>query len=379
MQSLGPAPAHQPPPTLSQIPRILPIPAAMRLNQQNTQLSKSAPAIPDGPLSTLPSAAPTRIYNNSQEHSTNMGLTQQSDQRKRSAAEMVDGEVPSAKRQAVASAAINTGVRTQISPQLMTQLPTQSEPRAQNDLLKLAVEAEGKENRLAASKGAALSSQKRRERVEAIYRFLETQYKANMEKKRQEMFSLAQIESKRQKDENDQREMEATEQQRIAAVQEKDRLDKLRIMKAQEKSNQEVEQRKAARIAAIAEKKRRQGLLVAQEEEREHQEAVRRYRAENEHNDKRKAELQQDSNRNFHSYLETIKYWPLPKGERQNQYMRGLLANQRMPSSLDSDLAIAIKYAKEHWYYYRQYPRDLECSVQDAKAAEEKKREKEKN
>lgn len=288
---------------------------------------------------------------------------------------MAVGDVPTAKRQAVASPAANGEVRAQVSPPRAPQPTTQQNPREQNPLLKIAVEMEAKEKRLAASRGesAALDQQKRRERVETIYRFLLAQQRANEDKKRQEQVRLAQIEIRRQKEENDQKEKEAAEQRRIAAIREKDRLDNIRIKQAQEQALQEEQQRKAARAAATAERKRREGMRNAQAELRQHQEACDRYRAEQAHCKKRKAELQNDPNRNFHSYFDTIKYWPLPRGERQNHYMRGLLANQHMPSSADSDLAIAIKYAKEHWYYYRQYPQDVECTVQDAKAVKQKK------
>lgn len=86
----------------------------------------------------------------------------------------------------------------------------------------------------------------------------------------------------------------------------------------------------------------------------------------------RKTELKQDPNRNYHSLLETLDFWPLERGQRVDPYIRSLLANQRMPVEEESDLGVAIVYAKKHWEEYRRYPKDVERTSEDARRGIEK-------
>lgn len=102
--------------------------------------------------------------------------------------------------------------------------------------------------------------------------------------------------------------------------------------------------------------------------EQQERDAIDRAEAlERERRAKRKAELSQDPDRNFHSLLETLEHWPLKAGQRVDSYIRTLLANQRMPMERDSDLGIAITYAKKHWGDYRQYPKDVTRTAQEAR------------
>lgn len=92
---------------------------------------------------------------------------------------------------------------------------------------------------------------------------------------------------------------------------------------------------------------------------------------------KRKRELLEDQFVLYHNYNEFLQYFPLQKGEYRNQYLSRLLANQRLPEDKDGDLALAVKYAKEHWQYYLEYPRDVAKTAADVRASEEYQKEKE--
>ncbi|KAL6703362.1 hypothetical protein ACN47E_009704 [Coniothyrium glycines] len=132
------------------------------------------------------------------------------------------------------------------------------------------------------------------------------------------------------------------------------------------RQRQEEEKRLAEKQQQLDLQRQRQRYLQKLENERREQERL--YQAqmvEKERREKRKSEIKADPNANFHSLLEAYEYWPLPKGERQNRYLLGLLANQRMPMEVDSELGHAIIWAKKNWQLYREYPRDVkECAME---------------
>ncbi|KAG9195152.1 hypothetical protein G6011_00272 [Alternaria panax] len=78
-----------------------------------------------------------------------------------------------------------------------------------------------------------------------------------------------------------------------------------------------------------------------------------------EKDDKRREELRKDPSANFRHVLEVYKLTPLKKGDLPNRYLMGLIANRPMPIDLDSELALAITFAKDHWGYYGQWPKDV--------------------
>ncbi|KAJ4377099.1 hypothetical protein N0V86_006540 [Didymella sp. IMI 355093] len=101
---------------------------------------------------------------------------------------------------------------------------------------------------------------------------------------------------------------------------------------------------------------------------------ARSHQQEREKRAKRKAELGKDPGALYHSYTEYLEYFPLVRCERPNPYLVGLLANQAMPVESDSDLGLAIQYAKRHWENTWQM-RDLGHLVGKAKEEIEKKTE----
>ena len=72
---------------------------------------------------------------------------------------------------------------------------------------------------------------------------------------------------------------------------------------------------------------------------------------------------------NYRNYLESLKYFPVPRGERPNPYLSGLIANQILPAERNSDRAITIRYAKKHWDKYWEM-RDMDLVLDWAKTAQ---------
>lgn len=64
---------------------------------------------------------------------------------------------------------------------------------------------------------------------------------------------------------------------------------------------------------------------------------------------RRRAELKKDPSANYRHYREYLEYFPLERGERANDYLLGLLANQKMPLEPTSDMGLAVQYARQHW------------------------------
>ncbi|KAJ4364591.1 hypothetical protein N0V83_009187 [Neocucurbitaria cava] len=86
----------------------------------------------------------------------------------------------------------------------------------------------------------------------------------------------------------------------------------------------------------------------------------------------RKEELRKDPSALFRHYHEYIEYFPLGYGEYKSQYHSRLLANQRMPFEPESDLGVAITYAKEHWDVYMEYPKDVTRATEVARKKAQK-------
>ena len=62
-----------------------------------------------------------------------------------------------------------------------------------------------------------------------------------------------------------------------------------------------------------------------------------------------KVKLKRDPSANYRHYKEYLEYFPLARGERPNDYVLGLLANQPLPAEPMSDMGLAVQYAKKHW------------------------------
>ncbi|KAH9871112.1 hypothetical protein J1614_006686 [Plenodomus biglobosus] len=376
-----PSPAQQARPSPSQPLYAPTTPIMFQSRQPKTVVSNSPPGALGWSGSTIPYPGPGQYYGSPPARPPAMGVSQKSASGKRSTDDLAGGVMPTPKRQAVPALMAGTST-SQGSPERVAwpapdQQPRNPPPYPPRDprIMAWAQQRERAEYESTSSQGKAIEPRQRQERVEAIYHFAFQKKRAVEANQRKEQFHLAHIEAKRIEDEKTQKEEEAAEQLRVKQALEEDRLAQIEIARRQEKAHQEEEQRKAAHAALAAQKELREQFECAEDARKQRQEAAQIEAAaalERQRRAERKAELQRDPNRNFHSYFECLEYWPFPKDERQNTYMRMLLANQLVPLCDDTDTAVAIKYAKKHWYLYRQYPRDIAVTAQDAKAEEEK-------
>jgi hypothetical protein len=87
------------------------------------------------------------------------------------------------------------------------------------------------------------------------------------------------------------------------------------------------------------------------------------------HHAEREYIIASDPHMNYRNYLESLRYFPVPRGERPNPYLSGLIANQILPADPNSDRAIAIRFAKKHWDKYWEM-RDIELVLEWAKTAQ---------
>ncbi|EMD86025.1 hypothetical protein COCC4DRAFT_146652 [Bipolaris maydis ATCC 48331] len=79
---------------------------------------------------------------------------------------------------------------------------------------------------------------------------------------------------------------------------------------------------------------------------------------------RRKARLQElcaDNSVNCRHLLEVLQLIPLnwSRGERPDPYLKSLLANQMIPHDKECELALAITFAKENWWYFATWPKDV--------------------
>jgi hypothetical protein len=87
------------------------------------------------------------------------------------------------------------------------------------------------------------------------------------------------------------------------------------------------------------------------------------------HHAEREYIIASDPHMNYRNYLESLKYFPVPRGERPDPYLSGLIANQILPADCNSDRAIAIRFAKKHWDKYWEM-QDMKLVLEWAKTAQ---------
>ena len=122
--------------------------------------------------------------------------------------------------------------------------------------------------------------------------------------------------------------------------------EKARVEAERRKKAHKEEHEKAKRDAEKARKEVEYALAFAA--------ALRREKDEN-----RRAELRKDPSANYRHILEVYRLFPLENGYKErNTYLTGLLANKCMPVDKDSELGLAVTYAKDHWEFFGQWPRD---------------------
>jgi len=81
----------------------------------------------------------------------------------------------------------------------------------------------------------------------------------------------------------------------------------------------------------------------------------------------RKEELRKDPTAIYHSYHDYLACFPLDTagGEKISQYHNKLLANRPFPKyDSDSELGLAITYAKDNWDLYLEYPKQVKYAAE---------------
>ncbi|KAH7084304.1 hypothetical protein FB567DRAFT_593772 [Paraphoma chrysanthemicola] len=179
-----------------------------------------------------------------------------------------------------------------------------------------------------------------------------------------------------------------------------DPLEQQAIMDARRKqleAERHIQQQKAIQARQLEENHRQQEAMRKRQEEEsqrqlcaqveaaqrrqqeqhaaEHRERVRiaeEQRLERERKAIHKQQLKKDRSSLYRYYDEYLEHFPLGVGERRNQYLNNLLANRRMPEDRNSDLGLAIQYAKDHWEFYTEYNSKTvkECAEDQRKALE---------
>jgi hypothetical protein len=166
---------------------------------------------------------------------------------------------------------------------------------------------------------------------------------------------------------------------RQRALNEQHLAQKTEVLRMAELNRQEEARRQQAQhneLLRLADIKRQQEIrrqAALDNEEREHERLRQEAKLERERRDKRKAVLKADPNSNYHSLWECLEYWPLRRGQRPEPYLTTLLANRRMPEEDESELGQAIKYAKERWDLFRQFPKDVKRSAEAYRRGVEKR------
>ncbi|KAF2034160.1 hypothetical protein EK21DRAFT_108204 [Setomelanomma holmii] len=161
------------------------------------------------------------------------------------------------------------------------------------------------------------------------------------------------------------------EKSRRDAAQDKARLEQI------EEQEQKKRDEAIARAAWERQEKERQAKQAEYDEWYKAQEEAR---LERERKRIRKEQLRKDESALFRHYDEYLEHFPLGPGEYRNSYHTTLLANRHMPDDLNSDLALAIQYAKDHWYYFIRFNTKevAECAKDQRKIlADREKKEKE--
>jgi hypothetical protein len=169
----------------------------------------------------------------------------------------------------------------------------------------------------------------------------------------------------------------AVRQQREAqarAVQQQKENEALQARRQKEAREQHLKRQQGIDRAAEAEKHRkRQAALADESRKRQAQEHQRRLQEEAEYHRVaqaqklererklvRKEQLCKDPSALYRHYNEYLSYFPLEYDQRRSNYHNNLLANRTMTADANTDLDLAIQFAKDHWQWYLVFPKDAD-------------------
>lgn len=176
----------------------------------------------------------------------------------------------------------------------------------------------------------------------------------------------------------------------LKAQMEKARLETIARRKREEEKQRQEAAAKATKEKAERERQarikqqavldaERERLLAAQreawvKEQAEKHRIAQEERLDKERKEQRRNQLRSDPSALYRHYREYMQYFPLEDSatERMSRYHIFLLANRPIPSDETDELALAITYAKEHWEYYLEYPRDVKRALDYYKAEQAK-------
>jgi hypothetical protein len=157
-----------------------------------------------------------------------------------------------------------------------------------------------------------------------------------------------------------QKEAEARAEQELQARRQKEAQER-RIKQQQEHIRAAKAEEERKKQAAIAERNRKRKAQEHQQrlaEEAEWYRIAQAQKLERERKLIRKEQLRKDPSALFRHYNEYLSYFPLEYDQRRSNYHNNLLSNRTMTAEADTDLNLAIQFAKDHWEWFLVFPKD---------------------
>jgi hypothetical protein len=132
-------------------------------------------------------------------------------------------------------------------------------------------------------------------------------------------------------------------------------------------------QEQLARAAEVERRRQQQAILVEVNRRLQFEENQKRLkeeadelliakaqRLERERKSLRKEQLRKDPSALYRHYNEYLRYFPLEYDQRRSQYHNNLLANRTMTAEANTNLDLAIQFAKDNWQWYLMFPKDAD-------------------
>jgi hypothetical protein len=188
------------------------------------------------------------------------------------------------------------------------------------------------------------------------------------------MAEMRQIQAKSHAQQQKNAQLQQQKEAQARVVQQQREEQALQARRQKEAQEQRLKRQQEAVRAAEAEKHRkRQAALVEESRKRQAQEYQRRLEEEAEyhrvaHAQKlererklvRKEQLRKDPSALYRYYNEYLSYFPLERDQRRSNYHNNLLANRAMTADANTNLDLAIQFAKDHWQWYLVFPQDAD-------------------
>jgi hypothetical protein len=191
------------------------------------------------------------------------------------------------------------------------------------------------------------------------------------------MAEMRQIKAKSHVQQQKNAQFQQQKEAQARAIQQQREEQALQARRQKEAQEQRLKRQQEAVRAAEAEKyRKRQAALVEESRKRQAQEYQRRLEEEAEyhrvaHAKKlererklvRKEQLRKDPSALYRHYNEYLSYFPLERDQRRSNYHNNLLANRAMTADANTNLDLAIQFAKDHWQWYLVFPQDADSAT----------------